>query len=145
MCQFYVKQLNSNKKTKNMKTTEQIVQIRTLKNLIAELVAAHKSTKSKYGRCDSYLFERKQLFVAYTAYYILRHSVEDTESYIAELVSKLKQEKQNRNYRFEFFGFNAPIPQKYYNRYYGDLKEAVNACIECLNKYIESHKDEVDK
>ena len=128
-----------------MKTTEQIVQIRTLKNLIAELVAAHKSTKSKYGRCDSYLFERKQLFVTYTAYYILRHSVEDTNKYIADLVSHLKQDKQNRTYRFEFFGFDAPIPARWGKIYFGDLKEAVNACIECLNKYIESHKDAIDE
>lgn len=128
-----------------MKTTEQIVQIRTLKNLIAELVAAHRSTKSQFGRNEKYLEERQKLFVIYTAYYMLRHSIEDTESYIADIVSKLKQEKQNRSYYFKFFGFDAPVQARWGRIYYGDLKEAVNACIECLNKYIESHKDEVDE
>lgn len=128
-----------------MKTTEEMVQIRTLKTLIAEMVAAHKSTKSTYGKGSTYSDERRQLFVAYTAYYILRHYLDNPDEFIANTVANLREENRNRTYRFEFFGYTAPKPGRYCASYYGDLKEAVNACVECLNKYIESHKDEVDK
>ena len=128
-----------------MKTTEEMVQIRTLKSLIAEMVAAHKSTKSTYGKSSTYSDERRQLFVAYTAYYILRHYLDNPDEFIANTVANLREENRNRTYRFEFFGYTAPKPGRYFTNYYGDLKEAVNACVECLNKYIENHKDEVDK
>ena len=128
-----------------MKTTEEMVQIRTLKTLIAEMVAAHKTTKSTYGKGSTYLDERRQLFVAYTAYYILRHYLDNPDEYIDSVVANLREENRNRNYRLEFFGYTAPKPGRYYSSYYGNLHDAVNACIECLNKYIENHKDEVDK
>jgi len=128
-----------------MKTTEEMVQIRTLKTLIAEMVAAHKSTKSTYGKGSTYSEERRQLFVVYTAYYILRHYLDNPDEFIANTVANLREENRNRNYRFEFFGYTAPKQVRYFSSYYGDLKEAVNACIECLNKYIKNHKDEVDK
>ena len=128
-----------------MKTTEELVQIRTLKSLIAEMVAAHKSTKSIERGSATYREERAQLFVAYTAYYILRHYLDNPDEFIANTVANLREENRNRTYYLSFFGFKAPKQGRYGASYYGDLKEAVDACIECLNKYIESHKDEVDK
>ena len=128
-----------------MKTTEEMVQIRTLKTLIAEMVAAHKSTKSIERGSFKYREERKQLFVAYTAYYILRHYLDNPDEFIANTVSKLREENRNRTYNFAFFGYEVRKPGKYYPSSYGDFKDAVDACVECLNKYIESHKDEVDK
>lgn len=128
-----------------MKTTEEMVQIRTLKTLIAEMVAAHKSTKSIERGSATYREERAQLFVAYTAYYILRHYLDNPDEFIANTVANLREENRKRTYRFEFFGYTAPKPGRYFTNYYGDLKEAVSACVECLNKYIANHKDEVDK
>lgn len=128
-----------------MKTTEELVQIRTLKTLIAEMVAAHKSTKSTSRGSSKYREERKQLFVAYTAYYILRHYIDNVDEYYESVIKNLKEENRNRSYYLSFFGYKAPMQGRYCASYYGDLKQAVNALIECLNKYIESHKDEVDK
>lgn len=128
-----------------MKTTEEMVQIRTLKTLIAEMVAAHKSTKSIKRGSATYREERAQLFVAYTAYYILRHYLDNTDEFIANTVANLREENRNRTYYLSFFGSKVPKQGRYITSYYGDLKEAVDACIKCLNKYIESHKDEVDK
>lgn len=128
-----------------MKTTEEMVQIRTLKTLIAEMVAAHKSTKSIKRGSATYREERAQLFVAYTAYYILRHYLDNPNEFIANAVTNLREENRNRTYYLSFFGSKAPKQGRYIESYYGNLKEAVDACIECLNKYIESHKDEVDK
>lgn len=127
-----------------MKTTEEMVQIRTLKTLIAEMVAAHKSTKSTERGSSKYREERAQLFVAYTTYYILRHYLDNPDEFIANAVANLREENRKRTYYLGFFGFKAPKACRYGASYYGDLKEAVDACIECLNKYIESHKDEVD-
>ena len=128
-----------------MKTTEELVQIRTLKTLIAEMVAAHKSTKSTSRGSSKYREERKQLFVAYTAYYILRHYIDNVDKYYKSVIKNLKEENRNRYYYLSFFGYKATMQCRYCASYYGDLKQAVNALIECLNKYIESHKDEVDK
>ena len=48
---------------KTMKTTEQINQIKTLKCLIAEMVAEHKATKLNEGRYGKFRDEREHLFV----------------------------------------------------------------------------------
>ena len=128
-----------------MKTTEELVQIRTLKSLIAEMVAAHKSTKSTSRGSSQYREERKQLFVAYTTYYILRHYLDNTEEYIDSVIANLREENKNRYYHLSFFGFPSPKPGRYLSTFDGDLKDAVEACVKYLNKYIENHKDEVDK
>lgn len=125
-----------------MKTTEQINQIKTLKRLIADMVAAHKATKQEQGRSYVYLNERKSLFVAYTAYYMLRHGIEDVDAYIKEANSKLKEDKQNRIYPYEFFGIELDkLPR--WNRS-GELKNAVNYCIQCLDKFIANEAKNAD-
>ena len=119
---------------KTMKTTEQINQIKTLKRLIADMVAAHKATKQEQGRSYVYLNERNSLFVAYTAYYMLRHGIEDVNAYIEEANNKLKEDKRNREYPFEFFGIELDNLSRWYR--IGSLKDAVDYCIKCLDKFI---------
>jgi hypothetical protein len=75
-----------------MKTTQQINSVKTLKRLIAETVFAHKKAKEDFGRTESYLFERQRLFVMYTLYYMIRHEIEDVDSYIKSVYDDLKYE-----------------------------------------------------
>ena len=128
---------------KTMKTTEQINQIKTLKRWIADMVAAHKATKQEQGRSYVYLRERKSLFVAYTAYYMLRHGIEDIDAYIEEVNNKLKEDKRNREYPYQFFGIELDTLPKW-NRW-GELKPAVQHCIECLDKFIANEEKNANK
>lgn len=124
-----------------MKTTEQINQIKTLKSLIADMVAEHKATKQNEGWSSSYRQQRLPLFVAYTAYYMLRHGIENQDEYIDSVLENMRPENRDRTYYLCFFGFDSHVNRHGWNSCYGNLKEAVNACIECLNKYIEANKD----
>lgn len=120
-----------------MKTTEQLVQIRTLKSLIAEMVAAHKSTKSTEGRSGKYINERDQLFVAYTAYYILRREV-NADEYIQTVINQLRPENKNRAingcWSTEFFGQKKKGGNGWDQ--YADFSNAVKECLQRLDEYI---------
>ena len=142
-----------------MKTTEQMVQIRTLKSLIANLVETHKTTKAvarmssnadgfSYSKTadaqNDFRYERIQLFIMYTAYYILRHGVDDIDEYVNALKPQLKTEKQIRDkeqcYTMAFFGFKETrdlVPAWKVSR--GNLNDSVKACISCLNQYIKKN------
>lgn len=124
---------------KTMKTTEQINQIKTLKRLIAEMVAEHKATKLNEGRYGKFRDEREHLFIAYTAYYMLRHGIEDFDAYIESVMNKLKPEKQNKSYPYQFFGIELEsLPR--WNRW-GSVKEAITHCVECLDKFIAKEQE----
>lgn len=120
-----------------MKTTEQLVQIRTLKSLIAEMVAAHKSTKSTQGRSGKYLSERDQLFVAYTAYHILRKEV-NADEYIQTVIDQLRPENKSRAingcWSIKFFGQKKANVSDW--NQYADFAGAVKECLQRLDEYI---------
>jgi len=147
-----------------MKTTEQMVQIRTLKSLIANLVETHKTTKAvarMSSNADGFSYsktadaqidfraERMNLFIMYTAYYILRHGVENIDEYVNALKAQLKPEKQIRDkencYTMEFFGFKETREVgRGWKVSHGNLNDAVKACISCLNQYIEKNGETVE-
>ena len=138
----------------NMNTTERNNQIKTLKSLIAQAVETHKSTK-KLARMSSnaenysyresssaqwtYQNESENLFVAYTAYYMLRHGIEGEEevnAYIESVLSKLRPENRER-----YSWACGTTIVKLENRKHGDysrstLKGAVECLIDGLNEYI---------
>ena len=135
-----------------MNTTERNNQIKTLKQLIANAVESHKSTKklarmssndanydgykTSYAQSDA-LSESANLFVAYTAYYMLRHGIEGEENvkaYINDVLSHLRTEKRNRHDIPT--GFSV-IPLKHYERHWcSDLHDAVEIFIEHLDSYV---------
>lgn len=147
-----------------MKTTEQMVQIRTLKSLIANLVETHKTTKAvarMSSNADGFSYsktadaqidfraERMNLFIMYTAYYILRHGVENIDEYVNALKAQLKPEKQIRDkekcFTMEFFGFKETRDLgPGWKVSHGTLNDAVKACISCLNQYIEKNGETVE-
>lgn len=127
-----------------MKTEKEINQVKTLKSLIAEMVAAHKTTKSiarKSSKSEDYSSsavaraqmdqraESDKLFIAYAAYYVLRHGVEDIDTYAEALKSQLRAENHNRSYPTTFFGAKFTWSE--------NIQTAIKRCIECLNWYLE--------
>ena len=134
-----------------MNTTERNNQIKTLKQLIAKAVESHKSTKklarmssndanyngykTSYAQSDA-LSESANLFVAYTAYYMLRHGIEGEEnvkSYIDSVIEKLRPENKTKYWPCG----RTVIPlTKYHDGYGNSLHEAVAHFISNLNDYI---------
>jgi hypothetical protein len=102
-----------------MKSIEKFNQVKTLKSLIAKKVDNHKATK-KIARMSSlskdfneyntsraqwtFMSERCELFVMYTAYYILRHDLDDaaTKDYFEQVYNQLRPEKRYTHGNFEY-------------------------------------------
>jgi hypothetical protein len=143
-------------KTNNMKTTEQINQIKTLKGIIAEYVNNHKETKRiarmssnaegynvwKTGSAQTqYAGETDTLFILYTVYYILRHDVEDIDAYAEKLSESLKPWKREKNYCFETFGFkNSVLGIPTYQCAGRNLADTLKITINFLAKYVETNE-----
>lgn len=136
-----------------MKTTEQINQIVTLKSFIAEVVKSHKETK-KIARMSSnaegysvwqtasaqskYPQESQRLFVLYTAYYVLRHSIENVEEYTAKVFNELREEKRTNWFEAETFGIKNYSRCRYTDSKEKGFYEVIRVTIENLAKYVES-------
>lgn len=102
-----------------MKSIEKFNQVQTLKSLIAKKVDNHKATK-KIARMSSlnkdfneyttscaqgnFMSERCELFIMYTAYYILRHYLDDaaTKEYFEQVYNQLKPKKRYTREYFEY-------------------------------------------
>jgi len=120
-----------------MKSIEKINQVQTLKSLIAKKVDNHKATK-KIARMSSldkdfneyntsraqwtFTSERCELFIMYTAYYILRHDLDDAaaKAYIENVHNTLRADKRYS---------------------YGNIEYKVNHCIEEIVKLSAQQND----
>ena len=139
----------------NMKTTQQINRIKTLKRLIAEMVDGHKSTKeiarmssndAKYNSWStscaqaSYTNERQRLFVAYTLIHMLRHNIEDVEEYAEKVLGQLTTTKRDE------YGYRQwPVwilPEKGVYDTKMTLKDSLRSCLSRLDTYIAEHPSE---